>query len=121
MGDSAGLRLLHDVKLLIARGWSQGADARDAEGRPIEPWDRRASSWSILGALVAVLERHARTTGELPLEDVAAALYAIADVVQIESLEEWNDSLAQSQEDVLGALDRAISGYSGAYPHARAS
>jgi hypothetical protein len=121
MGDSAGLRLLEDVKRLIADGWSRGADARDAERRPLDPWDPRAASWSILGALVAVLEREAQTTGEMPLEHVAGALYAIADVVHVDSLEQWNDAFAQSQDAVLEALDQAIASYSGAYPQARAS
>jgi hypothetical protein len=121
MGDSAGLRLLEDVKSLIAQGWSRGADARDADLRPVDPWDATAASWSILGALVAILERRAQTTGELPLEEVAAALYAIAHVVHVDSLEQWNDSFAHSQADVLGALDRAIATYDAPYPHARAS
>jgi hypothetical protein len=121
MGDSAGLRLLVDVNALIAEGWSRGADARDGAGHPVDPWDSSAASWSILGALVAVLEREAQTTGELPLEEVAAALYAIADVVHVDSLEQWNDALAQSQDAVLEAVDRAILSYGTAYPRARAS
>src|ERR687886_383494 len=106
MGDSAGLRLLEDVRLLVARGWTRGADARDATGRSVQPWHRDATSWSILGALVAVLEREAATNGELPLEDVAAALYAIADIVHVDSLEEWNDRHAASQADAVEVLNR---------------
>lgn len=69
--------------------------------------------WSILGALVAVLEREAATKGEMPLEQVATALYAMADVIQVESLEQWNDHLAGSQEGVLHMLDEAIGAYAG--------
>jgi hypothetical protein len=69
--------------------------------------------WSILGALVAVLEREAATKGEMPLEQVASALYAMADVIQVESLEHWNDHLAGSQHGVLHMLDEAIGAYAG--------
>jgi hypothetical protein len=121
MGDSAALRLLVDVRDLVDQGWTQGADARDLGGRAVDPWDPAATSWSILGALVAVLEREAATTGELPIEQVAAALYAIADVVHVDSLEEWNDAHAQSREDVLCTIDGAIRAYACARPQARAS
>ena len=116
MAGSAGLRLLEQVRSFVAYGWCQGADARDAHGRSVEPWDERATSWSVLGALVAVLEREAATTGEVPLEQLAAALYAIADVIHVDSLESWNDSFGRSQRDVLDALDRAVTAYGVAFP-----
>ena len=120
MGGSAGLRLLEAVRLLLASGWSRGADARDRDGHPVHPWDGAAESWSVLGALVAVLEREAVTNGELPLEEVAAALYAIADVIHVDSLELWNDAVAESQADVVHTVDRAIGTYGDAYPHVAA-
>jgi hypothetical protein len=120
MRSTVGLRLLKDVRVLVARGWTQGADARNADGDEVEPWDPEATAWSLLGAIVAVLEHEAETSGELPLEEVAGALYAIADVIHVESLAEWNDTLAHSQDDVLETLRRAIGTYR-ASSHARAS
>lgn len=113
MAVSAGLRLLEEVRALVGQGWSRGADARDLSGRPVDPWARSAVCWSLLGALVAVLEREAVANGEMPLEQVASALYALADVIQVESLEDWNDHMAGSQHDVLQVLDRTIGAYAG--------
>jgi hypothetical protein len=120
MRSTVGLRLLEKVRAVVARGWTQGTDARNADGNEVDPWDPEATAWSLLGALVAVLEREAETSGELPLEEVAGALYAIADVIHVESLADWNDTLAHSQLDVLDTLDRAIGAYR-ASSHARAS
>jgi hypothetical protein len=121
MRSSVGLRLLKDVRVLVARGWTRGTDARNADGQEVEPWDPDAAAWSLLGGIVAVLEREAETTGEMPLEEVAGALYAIADVIHVESLAEWNDTLVHSQENVLEAIDRAIASYQPASSRARAS
>jgi hypothetical protein len=121
MGSQGGLRLLEEARELVSQGWCRGADARDEAGKAVEPWHDAAQSWSILGALVAVLEREAATAGELPLEQLAAALYAVADVIHVESLEAWNDAVSRSQKDAVDALDRAARAYDAAYPHVRAS
>jgi hypothetical protein len=112
MGESAGLRLLEDARSLVTVGWCQGADARDGGGAPVDPWAATAVSWSILGALVAVLEQTAATTGEMPLEQLATALYALADVIEVDSLEQWNDTFGRSQSEVVGALELAAFSYS---------
>ena len=57
MTDSRGQRLLQDARLLVADSWCRGVDARDADGFEVAPWDERAASWSLLGAMVAVLEQ----------------------------------------------------------------
>jgi hypothetical protein len=68
-------------------------------------------SWSLLGAIVAVLEREALESGEMPLEELAAALYALADVIEADSLVAWNDDPRRSQTEVLSVLDRAAAAY----------
>jgi hypothetical protein len=100
-------RLLQGARELVARSWSRGADARDENGDPVDPWDDRAASWSLLGALVAVLEREAAKSEEMPLEQLAAALYALAEVIETDSLEQWNDAPARTQPAVLAVLDQA--------------
>ena len=96
---------------LIAHGWTQGADARDASGTAVDAWAPSAVSWSLLGALVAVLEHQAATTGELPLEELAAALYALADVLDTDSLAAWNDGRDRDQAEVLGVVAAATNVY----------
>jgi hypothetical protein len=46
-------QLLQDARELVVRGWSAGARARDAEGRPVDPTHPSARSWSLAGALEA--------------------------------------------------------------------
>jgi hypothetical protein len=111
MTDSRGLRLLQDARRLVAKSWCHGADARDAQGAEVEPWDHDAASWSLLGAMVAVLERDASRGGELPLAALGSALYALADLIEIDSLADWNDDPRQTQDNVLAVLDRAAAEY----------
>ncbi len=118
MEDAAGFRLLRSTGRLVARGWCQGADARDAAGSEVEPWDDRAASWSLLGAIVAVLERESARRGEMPLEELAAALYALADVIEVGSLVDWNDDEARSQDQVLEVISAATERYAPWQRHA---
>jgi hypothetical protein len=93
--------------VLVRRGWCQGADARTARGTPVDPWDDDAEAWSLLGALVAVLERRAAEFGEVPLDELAATLYALADLIETDSLAAWNDDPSRSQRDVVRTLEDA--------------
>jgi hypothetical protein len=105
--DRPEQRLLCAARDLVARSWSRGADARDEGGAPVKPWDERAASWSLLGALVAVLERGAAGSGDMPLEHLAAALYALSELIEDDSLAQWNDAPARTQAAVVSVLDRA--------------
>jgi hypothetical protein len=105
------LHLLSEARDLIAHGWTQGADARDASGAPVDAWAPSAVSWSLLGALVAVLEHEAATTGEIPLDELAAALYALANVVDTDSLAIWNDGSDRDQAEVIGVVGAATNAY----------
>jgi hypothetical protein len=109
--DSRGWRLLRDARKLVARSWCRGADARDANGFEVEPWDEAAASWSLLGAMVAALEREAERGGELPLSEIGSALYALADLIETDSLVDWNDDPRQTQDNVVAVLDRAAVTY----------
>jgi len=104
---AAGLQVLREARALVAQAWCSGAEARDAGGSKVSPWDDRAVSWSLLGAIVAVLEREASRNRELPMAELATALYALANLVDSDSLVEWNDRPRQTQGDVLAVLDRA--------------
>ncbi|HEX6679791.1 MAG TPA: hypothetical protein VF063_04015 [Gaiellaceae bacterium] len=108
---AAGLRLLRDARTLVAEAWCNGAEARDSAGSMVSPWDDRAASWSLLGAIVAVLEREASFDRELSIPELATALYALAKLVDCDSLIEWNDRPRQTQGNVVAVLDRAAADY----------
>jgi hypothetical protein len=108
---TAGLRLLREARALIAEAWCRGAEARDDAGSKVCPWDDRAASWSLLGAIVAVLEREASRDRELSTPELATALYALATLVDSDSLVEWNDRPRQTQGNVVAVLDRAANDY----------
>ena len=107
MTESRAHRLLEDARELVAKSWCHGVDALDVDGFEVDPWDDEAASWSLLGAVVAVLEREASDGGELPLADLAAALYVLADLIETDSLVDWNDDPRQTQGNVVAVLDRA--------------
>ena len=108
---AAGLQLLLEARALVAEAWCRGAEARDAAGSKVSPWDDQAASWSVLGAIVAVLEREASFDRELSLPELATALYALARLVDSDSLIEWNDRPRQTQGNVVAVLDRAAAEY----------
>jgi hypothetical protein len=105
--ESGGRRLLEGARELVADSWCSGSDAVDANGFEVAPWDDRAASWSLLGALVAVLEQDGSLAGELPLAELGAALFVLAGLVQTESLADWNDDPRQTQANVVDVLDEA--------------
>jgi hypothetical protein len=93
---------LHAVAAQIARGWSQGADARDADGRAVPLSSDAARAWSPLGAFALLATDGIRT------DHVRRALVAFADVIGADSLQAWNDAPGRSREEVLSALEEAI-------------
>jgi hypothetical protein len=108
---AAGLRLLREARTLVAEAWCSGAEARDSAGSMVSPWDDRAASWSLLGAIVAVLEREASHDRELSIPELATALNALAKLVDSDSLIEWNDRPRRTQGNVVAVLDRAAAEY----------
>jgi hypothetical protein len=109
--ESGGRQLLQDARKLVAESWCHGTDARDVDGFQVEPWDGNAASWSLLGALVAALERETSLEGELPLDALGAALYALADLIECDSLVDWNDDPRRTQANVVAVLDQAAASY----------
>jgi hypothetical protein len=105
--ESRSRRLLEGARELVAESWCYGADARDVNGLDVDPWDEDAVSWSLLGAVVAVMEREASHAGQLPLAELGAALFALADLIETDSLVDWNDDPRQTQGNVVAVLDRA--------------
>jgi hypothetical protein len=97
--------VVRDARRRVASGWCQGEDARDAAGDSVEFWSADARAWSLLGALVT--PSHATPLGEVvvPLAELAAAVVVVAEVLQTQSLKDWNDAPGRTQEQVVSALD----------------
>ena len=92
---------LRAVAAQIERGWSQGADARNAQGRAVGLNSGEAQAWSLLGAFALA------ATDGIPGDHVRRALVALSDVIGIDSLQEWNDAPDRTREEVLSALEEA--------------
>ena len=107
VGDDA-TRFLLDVRGLIESSWTQRAEARAADGSPIDPWKPRAVSWSLLGALVTVYDRRVRADGHgAAVGALASACARLAEVVDSDLLSAWNDAPGRTRDDVLAALEEA--------------
>jgi len=90
----------------VAFGWCQGSDARDARQLPVQPWSTEATSWSLLGAIVAAADLPAEP-GAVTLGPLRRALAALAELIEEPLLANWNDRAGRTQEDVLRTLDAA--------------
>jgi hypothetical protein len=112
--DQPGSRLLADASALVRRGWTRLAEARDVEGVPVEPWSELAVEWSLLGALVASLERGTAAGATPDVVELAAACVRLAHVIEEPSLQRWNDAEGRSRDEVVEVLERAHAGR----PHA---
>jgi hypothetical protein len=100
-------RWLADAYGLIESGWCQGAPARDAAGRPIEPESNFAVAWSAPGALLR-LWRRGEVDVQLGLFAFQRANLALAATVG-EGVGAWNDRPGRRQVDVLEAILVALS------------
>jgi hypothetical protein len=111
MEQADGRRLLRNAGRLVAASWTQNADARAADGSGVEPWDGDAVSWSLLGALTASYEHLlTREEEEVALSALAVACLLLADVIDSDSLAEWNDLPERTQAHVLAAIETAARG-----------
>jgi hypothetical protein len=102
----AAEQMLADAYELVLAGWCQGAAARDAYERPIEPSSAFARFWSAPGALARV---YTRATTELDgdLDAFQRANLALAAVVRAVP-QEWNDVEGRTIREVLDALAHAV-------------
>ena len=96
----SGSKLLHDAGVLVQKGWCQGAEARDASGRPTDVDASDATAWSLLGALQASTV----VDSTIELQDIGDAVAALAELITDPSLANWNDCEARTKLEVLGVL-----------------
>jgi hypothetical protein len=105
--DTRAVELLRRASDLIRRGWTHDAESRDSAGVEVEPWQSTATCWSLLGALVGALEEQTNRSEDLPLDQLANALDALALFVDSDSLADWNDDPRRTQADVVAVLEAA--------------
>jgi hypothetical protein len=105
---STALALLELSRARVARGWTQGTEARTDAGTPIDPWRAGAVEWSLLGTIVAAYEDLARADDGFGLDQLAVALHRLAEFVDDDSLAQWNDHPERTQADVVATLDLAV-------------
>ena len=98
-----GSELLQGAGLLVAQGWCQGTEARDAGGNVTDIGAADASAWSLLGALQATTADHPETR----IQDIGDAVAALAEVIMDPSLAHWNDIATRTKLEVLGVLKDA--------------
>jgi hypothetical protein len=89
----------------VSQGWTQGASARDRNGKAVHPWSANARSWSLLGAIIC---GDATRQGRLPLDQLAAAVVAVGKTLNTGSLNGWNDEPNRTRADVLAAFDATL-------------
>jgi hypothetical protein len=121
MQANSGRTLLSEARFLIERGWTQGADARSRNGTPVKPWASKAAAWSLLGALVACVEKRAEVSEADAVGSLASACVALAGILEVDSLDAWNDDPRRTQAEVVGALQRAAESPSPEPPPSRFS
>jgi hypothetical protein len=90
---------------LVAQAWTQGADARDLDERPVHPWSAEARSWSVMGAIICGDDTH---QGRVPIDRLARAAVLLAGAVDAPSLSKWNDEPGRTQAEAIAAFDAAL-------------
>lgn len=97
--------VLRNARDLVARGWTQGADARDSAEQPVHPWDPEARCWSALGAIICGGETNG---GHGSIERLALAAVRFAEAVDTPSISKWNDAPGRSQANAVAGFTAAL-------------
>lgn len=92
--------ILREARALIAKGWAQGAFARDKCGSKVLHYSPDACAWCLSGALRAAWGGS---------EEYLHARNFVVAVIGASCLPTWNDAPDRTKEDVLAALDEVIS------------
>lgn len=87
-------------RLLVEKGWCQGAYARNVFGKAALHWDERADSFCAKGAVY-------RVTG---LSDAGPAMKLLESCLPSghDAIAPFNDQVGRNRDDVVDLFDRAI-------------
>lgn len=89
------LTKLRRARDLIQSGWTQGEDARDAEGHPTYLENDGATCWCMVGALVRAGIPRSQFEFEYPNGESESVLF-------------WNDEPKRTKAEVLACFDNSI-------------
>lgn len=94
------VEILKAARDLLAKGWTQGAYARDEIGLTVGENDKRACRFCSVGAIWAAASRlnDGPSEAQSAVERIPRARFLIA----------WNDDSRRTQADVLALFDEAI-------------
>lgn len=111
--------MLQEARGLLLRGWSRGAQARDAQGRVVLPWSDDAVAWSLLGALLATWQVHDMLDEDFVAHRADAqalgdATQALGEATGTAALDQWNDTEGRNVNEVVAAVDGALAALNGA-------
>ena len=98
MNKNPVTELLIEGRARIARGWTQGASARDVTGSVTRAWAEEAVCWCAMGAVACREDDWATTAAAWVVLEEAAGMWVA----------EWNEAPGRTHEDVLALYDRAI-------------
>lgn len=106
--------ILFDARELLRKGWCQRAYAR-AGLTACRPYDPNATSWCLLGAVLASVGEEPGLTQGLSGATVrlARALYPHTSGEECNMLRAWNDKSETMYNDVITLFDRAIAAEAG--------
>lgn len=88
-------------ELLEQAGWCQGTYARNWVGKKVDPHNKSACSFCLLGALEKIYDGTS-----IAMREAKQALYLHAIPHNI-GLVEWNDAPGRTQAEVIAALKAA--------------
>lgn len=99
------MQILRDAKGFIVRGWTQGRNARAADGEGVEPASEHAVCWCLHGAV-------ARACTDLEYPAYHEAMKTVENHLEGTGVRpvvtEWNDVAGRTQKEVLDMLDDVI-------------
>jgi len=111
--------MVSGARSLVESGWCQGAHARDGAGFEVPSWSEEARSWSLLGALLSSWhhqdsQKDANVVAHLvDAHALGEATEVLGEVVGTAALDRWNDATKRTKEDVVAAMDGALSALNG--------
>ncbi len=92
---------LRRMRVLLEKGWTQGAFSRDESGDATYGTGQKPTSWCVLGALYEGSEPPLCVRTRKVLDDaIGPSGY--------DSIYEWNDAPGRTKTEVIGLMDRVI-------------
>lgn len=106
----ATIGFLRKARALVAKGWRQGGQARNADGYPCSPCSSEAVAWCVLGACNAVsaAEGVPLQHGTCAFDAWSAIGETVRDRIGRVDVVHWNDTEGCTQEEVLALFDETI-------------